>query len=220
MNKRFRIGYVSVFSVQGNSREEALEKFEEWVKNCSCGTLLTGKNVKEFQVFGFNKNGKWNPDNDIICINSSIYDCDCDCIVDLSSGNCMKKYNEADFYRGEEGTEYMLNPLSNGSCEILVKMPDHFSIRFSDNQSLAACYWDLLQMAREKLFHSIAFPAWSMELESLEKEEAANVAMDTVLDWLSAYPEYGMKIYMCCAFGDVETKKLYQQFWEEGDDIL
>ena len=73
---------------------------------------------------------------------------------------------------------------------------------------LHACYYSSLELAKQHNLHSIAFPAISTGIFGYPKHEAAVVAIKAVTNWLSANPDYGMAVVMCCH--DRETRQCYQ----------
>lgn len=73
---------------------------------------------------------------------------------------------------------------------------------------LHACYWNSLELAKERDLHTIAFPAISTGAYGYPKQEAAAVALKAVSGWLSANPDYGMAVIMVCR--DHEMRQYYQ----------
>ncbi|WP_088810057.1 MULTISPECIES: O-acetyl-ADP-ribose deacetylase [Listeria] len=73
---------------------------------------------------------------------------------------------------------------------------------------LASCYWKSLDIAAYKELKSIAFPNISTGIYQFPKELAAEVAIDTVSEWLSAEPETSLE-EICFVCFDVENYQLY-----------
>ena len=57
-----------------------------------------------------------------------------------------------------------------------------------ESEILAACYRNSLKIAQIRGFKSIAFPAISTGIFGYPKEEAADVAVETVVDFISSKP--------------------------------
>ncbi len=73
---------------------------------------------------------------------------------------------------------------------------------------LANCYRNSLDLALSNGLHSIAFPAISTGVYGYPKEEAAGIAVATVSEWLTAHPDYTIKVIFSCY--DAETAGLYK----------
>lgn len=65
---------------------------------------------------------------------------------------------------------------------------------------LSSCYQRSMQLAHENKLHSIAFPAISCGVYGYPIEQAAEIAVNTVLDQAGKYPEI-TDVYFVC-FGD------------------
>ena len=65
-----------------------------------------------------------------------------------------------------------------------------------------------MTLAKEYDVHSIAFPAISTGVYGYPKEEACNVAVKTVIDWLENNAGYDMKVVFSCF--DERTADLYK----------
>lgn len=83
----------------------------------------------------------------------------------------------------------------------------------NEDQLLAACYINALHIAYEEGFSSIAFPNISTGIFGFPKQDAAEVAIDTVHNFLASQ-ELGMKVYFVCF--DDENFNIYKSFL--GDD--
>lgn len=93
-----------------------------------------------------------------------------------------------------------------------------YSNKPEDEEDLADCYENCLYMAREHGLHSIAFPCISTGYFGYPKEDACDIAVQTVLDWLGDNDDYEMSITFCCK--DDENYDIYQDYLDEelGDD--
>ena len=93
-----------------------------------------------------------------------------------------------------------------------------YSGKPEDEEDLADCYENCLYMAREHGLHSIAFPCISTGYFGYPKEDACDIAVQTVLDWLGDNDDYEMSITFCCK--DDENYDIYQDYLDEelGDE--
>ena len=71
---------------------------------------------------------------------------------------------------------------------------------------LASCYTESLRLAEENEMDSIAFPSISTGAYGYPHEEAANIAIDTVKQWLSA-SEFPRKVTFVCF-----SQQMYQLY--------
>ncbi len=74
-------------------------------------------------------------------------------------------------------------------------------------KQLESCYRDCLQLAKENQISSIAFPAISCGVYGYPADEAVNIALSTVADFLIGNQD--IKKVVFCTFGD-EMTALYQ----------
>ena len=65
-----------------------------------------------------------------------------------------------------------------------------------DSELLRNCYYNSMELAKANDIHSIAFPAISTGVYGYPKREAAQVAVDTLREWLSKNPEYEIRIVL------------------------
>ena len=77
-----------------------------------------------------------------------------------------------------------------------------------DAAQLADCYCNSLDLAKEHDVHSIAFPAISTGVYGYPLEDATEIAVKTVAQWLEAYSDYAMQAIFCCF--DAWTERVYQ----------
>ena len=77
-----------------------------------------------------------------------------------------------------------------------------------DAAQLADCYRNSLNLAKEHDVHSIAFPAISTGVYGYPLEDATEIAVKTVAQWLEAHADYAMQVIFCCF--DARTAQTYQ----------
>ena len=77
-----------------------------------------------------------------------------------------------------------------------------------DAAQLADCYRNSLNLAKEHELHSIAFPAISTGVYGYPLEDATEIAVKTVAQWLEAHADYAMQVIFCCF--DARTERAYQ----------
>ena len=77
-----------------------------------------------------------------------------------------------------------------------------------DAAQLADCYRNSLNLAKEHDVHSIAFPAISTGVYGYPLEDATEIAVKTVAQWLEAHADYAMQVIFC-GF-DARTERVYQ----------
>lgn len=82
-----------------------------------------------------------------------------------------------------------------------------------DAELLRKCYLNAMNLAKEHNIHSIAFPAISTGVYGYPLEEAAEIAMKTVKEWLNANRDYYMFAIFSCF--DDETYETYKNLKEE-----
>ncbi len=74
-----------------------------------------------------------------------------------------------------------------------------------DEDLLSSCYWNSLDAAVDCGARSIAFPSISTGVFGYPRQEAAEIAVDTVIDWMDEHPEEEMSITFC-----THSKKDYE----------
>ncbi len=77
-----------------------------------------------------------------------------------------------------------------------------------DAAQLADCYRKSLNLAKEHDVHSIAFPAISTGVYGYPLEDATEIAVKTVAQWLEDHADYAMQVIFCCF--DARTERVYQ----------
>ena len=78
-----------------------------------------------------------------------------------------------------------------------------------EKELLKSCYENSLRIALDKKLHSIAFPAISTGIYGYPKEQAAETAVNTILDYTAGKVPEDFEVWLV-AF-DSQTEKLYQQ---------
>ena len=84
----------------------------------------------------------------------------------------------------------------------------------SDAEELASCYRSSLELVKQNDVHSIAFPAISTGVYGYPQKEAAEIALRTILGWLSENADYEMAVVMSCF--DREMAEVYRKAMEGG----
>ena len=78
-----------------------------------------------------------------------------------------------------------------------------------DAAQLTDCYRNSLNLAKEHDVHSIAFPAISTGVYGYPLEDATEIAVKTVAQWLEDdHADYAMQVIFCCF--DARTERVYQ----------
>ena len=83
-----------------------------------------------------------------------------------------------------------------------------YSGKAEDATQLADCYRNSLDLAKEHDVHSIAFPAISTGVYGYPLEDATEIAVKTVAQWLEAHADYAMQVIFCCF--DARPEQAYQ----------
>ena len=81
-----------------------------------------------------------------------------------------------------------------------------------DARMLRRCYWNCLELARKNEIRSIAFPSISIGAAGYPPEEATEIALNTVADWLEINPGCGMAVVFAC--DDDAMAELYHRVWD------
>lgn len=177
-------------------------------------------------------------DDDVVGINlvhGNIEDIECDCIVNSANntlipgaGGVDKDIHDA---AGEGLAEECraLHGCRTGEAKItdaydleadyvIHTVGPIYSGKPKDEDDLADCYESCLYTAREHGLHSIAFPCISTGYFGFPKEDACDIAVQTVLSWLADNDDYKIGITFCCQ--DQENYDIYQNYLDEelGED--
>lgn len=73
-----------------------------------------------------------------------------------------------------------------------------YSGRQSDASDLRNCYYNSLELAKAHDIHSIAFPAISTGVYGYPMQEAAEIALTTIKEWLQKNSDYELQVIMSC----------------------
>jgi O-acetyl-ADP-ribose deacetylase (regulator of RNase III) len=84
--------------------------------------------------------------------------------------------------------------------------------RVMDAEYLRSCYWNSLCLARACNIHSIAFPAISTGVYGYPLDEATEIAIAAVMDWMECHGDYGMEVIFSCF--DKRTYDMYKWYEE------
>lgn len=84
--------------------------------------------------------------------------------------------------------------------------------RIADAEDLRNCYWNSLQLAKANGIHSIAFPAISTGVYGYPIDEATEIALNTVTEWLEVNHDYDMQVIFSCF--DERTYDMYKWYKE------
>ncbi|XP_062320534.1 ADP-ribose glycohydrolase MACROD2 [Osmerus eperlanus] len=74
----------------------------------------------------------------------------------------------------------------------------------TENRDLAACYKNSLQLAKENDLHSVAFPCISTGIYGFPNEPAADIALNTVKNWLKENSQIQRVVF--CVFLEMDYK--------------
>lgn len=148
---------------------------------------------------------------------------DCDCIVNAANKSLLGGGGVDGAIHRAAGPELLeecrtLHGCNTGEAKItkgyrlLAKYIIHtvgpiYSGKKEDARLLALCYKNSLDLAKENKIHSIAFPAISTGVYGYPLEEAADVAIKGVLEWIADNQEYDMDIIFCSF--DQKTNDVY-----------
>lgn len=117
--------------------------------------------------------------NQIQVVQGDITKLDCDCIVNAANRSLL----------GGGGVDGAIH-------------------RAAGPELLAECYRNSLNLAKEHDVHSIAFPAISTGVYGYPLEDATEIAVKTVAQWLEDHADYAMQVIFCCF--DARTEQAYQ----------
>ena len=157
--------------------------------------------------------------NQIQVVQGDITKLDCDCIVNAANRSLLGgggvdaagpellaecrtlhgcRTGEAKITRGYRlKAKYIIHtvgPIYSGTAE--------------DAMQLTDCYRNSLDLAKEHDIHSIAFPAISAGAYGYPLEDATELAVKTVAQWLENHADYAMQVIFCCF--DDRTERVYQ----------
>ena len=67
-----------------------------------------------------------------------------------------------------------------------------------DDALLEQCYWNCMELAKAHDIHSIAFPAISTGVYHFPKDQAAIIAVNTLLRWMGQNSSYFIQVILSC----------------------
>lgn len=88
-----------------------------------------------------------------------------------------------------------------------------YSGKPSDAKALRDCYFHSLELAKGYNIHSIAFPAISTGVYGYPADEAAQIALSAICEWIKINPEYPIKVIMSCF--SRQMFETYQKYFNE-----
>lgn len=162
--------------------------------------------------------------NQIQVLQGDITKLDCDCIVNAANRSLLGGGGVDGAIHRAAGPELlaecrMLHGCRTGEAKITkgyrlkAKYIIHtvgpiYSGIAEDAAQLADCYRNSLNLAKEHDVHSIAFPAISTGVYGYPLEDATEIAVKTVEQWLENHVDYAMQVIFCCF--DARTEWVYQ----------
>ena len=187
------------------------------------------------EVFGDGEDGDEEGTAAINLVHGNIQDMDTDCIVNSANnmlspgaGGVDKDIHDAAgeglaaecrTLHGCKTGEAKITDAYDLKCNYVIHtVGPIYSNKADDDADLSDCYENCLYMAREHGLHSISFPCISTGYFNYPKEEACDIAVQTVLDWLADNDDYEMNITFCCK--DDENYDIYQDYLDDelGDE--
>lgn len=152
--------------------------------------------------------------NVIYAVTSDITKLECDCIVNAANNSLLGGGGVDGAIHHAAGPELLkecmkLNGCATGKAKITkgyrlkAKNVIHtvepvYSGTSEDALLLASCYRSCLELAKENAIHSIAFPGISTGVYGYPLEEAVQVSLHAINEWMASNEDYGMEIVLCC----------------------
>ena len=162
--------------------------------------------------------------NQIQVVQGDITKLDCDCIVDAANRSLLGGGGVDGAIHRAAGPELLAECRALHGCRtgeakitkgyrlrakyIIHTVGPIYSGTAEDAAQLADCYRNSLDLAKEHDVHSIAFPAISTGVYGYPLEDATEIAVKTVAQWLEAHADYAMQVIFCCF--DARTERVYQ----------
>lgn len=167
--------------------------------------------------------------NQIQVVQGDITKLDCDCIVNAANRSLLGGGGVDGAIHRAAGTELLAECRTLHGCRtgeakitkgyrlkakyIIHTVGPIYSGTAEDAAQLADCYRNSLDLAKEYELHSIAFPAISTGVYGYPLEDATEIAVKTVAQWLEAHADYAMQVTFCCF--DARTEQAYQKKWSK-----
>lgn len=162
--------------------------------------------------------------NQIQVVQGDITKLDCDCIVNAANRSLLGGGGVDGAIHRAAGPELLAECRTLHGCRtgeakitkgyrlrakyIIHTVGPIYSGTAEDAAQLADCYCNSLNLAKEHDVHSIAFPAISTGVYGYPLEDATEIAVKTVAQWLEAHADYDMKVIFSCF--DARTAQAYQ----------
>ena len=162
--------------------------------------------------------------NQIQVVQGDITKLDCDCIVNAANRSLLGGGGVDGAIHRAAGPELLAECRTLHGCRtgeakitkgyrlrakyIIHTVGPIYSGTAEDAAQLADCYRNSLNLAKEHDVHSIAFPAISTGVYGYPLEDATEIAVKTVAQWLEAHADYAMQVILCCF--DARTERVYQ----------
>ena len=162
--------------------------------------------------------------NQIQVVQGDITKLDCDCIVNAANRSLLGGGGVDGAIHRAAGPELLTECRTLHGCRtgeakitkgyrlkakyIIHTVGPIYSGTAEDAAQLADCYRNSLNLAKEHDVHSIAFPAISTGVYGYPLEDATEIAVKTVAQWLEAHADYAMQVIFCCF--DARTERVYQ----------
>ena len=162
--------------------------------------------------------------NQIQVVQGDITKLDCDCIVNAANRSLLGGGGVDGAIHRAAGPELLAECRTLHGCRtgeaqitkgyrlkakyIIHTVGPFYSGTAEDAAQLADCYRNSLDLAKEHDVHSIAFPAISTGVYGYPLEDATEIAVKTVAQWLEAHADYAMQVIFCCF--DARTERVYQ----------
>ena len=159
--------------------------------------------------------------NQIQVVQGDITKLDCDCIVNAANRSLLGGGGVDGAIHRAAGPELLAECRTLHGCRtgeakitkgyrlkakhIIHTVGPIYSGTAEDAAQLADCYRNSLDLAKEHDVHSIAFPA---SVYGYPLEDATEIAVKTVAQWLEAHADYAMQVIFCCF--DARTERVYQ----------
>ena len=162
--------------------------------------------------------------NQIQVVQGDITKLDCDCIVNAANRSLLGGGGVDGAIHRAAGPELLAECRTLHGCRtgeakitkgyrlkakyIIHTVGPIYSGTAEDATQLADCYRNSLNLAKEHDVHSIAFPAISTGVYGYPLEDATEIAVKTVAQWLEAHADYAMQVIFCCF--DARSERVYQ----------
>ena len=163
--------------------------------------------------------------NQIQVVQGDITKLDCDCIVNAANRSLLGGGGVDGAIHRAAGPELLAECRTLHGCRtgeakitkgyrlrakyIIHTVGPIYSGTAEDAAQLADCYRNSLNLAKEHDIHGIAFPAISTGVYGYPLEDATEIAVKTVAQWLEDdHADYAMQVIFCCF--DARTERVYQ----------